>query len=284
MRNLNWFLLSFLFVFQLQTGFSQKKNAGELPPKLKEISGLVFLNDTVLVAHNDGGNDPVLYFLNLKGEKIHSVEIENAENNDWEDITMDGKGYLYVGDVGNNNNNRKDLCIYKVSTKDILKKEKIKADKILFTYPDQKEFPPKDKDLHFDVEAMAFYKDSLYLFSKCRAEPFDGKTHCYTLPVKAGSYIATKKWEYCIGKGGWWKDAITGADIRNDKCYVLTYDRLIIFSFKHKKFEFQKEVKLGTITQKEAIAINSKEEIYVADERHKVLGGGNLYKVKIPKK
>jgi sugar lactone lactonase YvrE len=30
--------------------------------------------------------------------------VENAENNDWEDITKDIHGNIYVGDFGNNDN------------------------------------------------------------------------------------------------------------------------------------------------------------------------------------
>jgi hypothetical protein len=273
-----------LVIFNSFLSISQKKLVEELPHKLKEISGLAFLNDTVLIAHNDSGNEAEIYFLDLLGNKIHTVVIENAENKDWEDITVDQKGYIYIADIGNNNNTRKDLCIYKVNSKNILEKETVKAEKIAFNYPEQIAFPPEEKDLHFDSEGIAFYKDSLYLFTKCRAEPFDGKTFCYTIPTKPGTYKAEKQFEYVLGKGGWWKDAITGAEIKNDKCYLLTYDRLIIFSFTHKKLEFLRQIGLGKISQKEAVAVNSTGQIYIADERHKVLGGGNLYRVKIPKK
>ena len=271
-------------LFSSLISYSQKKLVAELPHKLKEISGLAFLNDSILIAHNDSGNEAEIYFLDLLGNKIHTVVIENAENKDWEDITLDQKGHIYIADIGNNNNTRKDLCVYKVSSKNILEKETVKAEKITFNYPEQLAFPPEEKDLHFDCEGIAFYKDSLYLFTKCRAEPFDGKTFCYTIPTEAGTYKAEKQFEYVLGKGGWWKDAVTGAEIKNDKCYLLTYDRLIIFSFKHKKLEYLQQIGLGKISQKEAVAVNSIGQIYIADERHKVLGGGNLYRVKIPKK
>lgn len=277
-------ILIILFFFISISAFSQKKRVGELGNKLKEISGLAFLNDSVLIAHNDGGNDAEIYFLNLIGEKFHTVKIENATNKDWEDITVDAKGHIFIADIGNNNNNRKDLCIYKINTSNILEKESVKADKILFNYPDQKEFPPAENNLHFDAEALAYYKDSLYIFTKCRAEPFDGKSFCYSLPTKPGTYVADKQTEYFLGKGGWWKDAVTGVEIKNDKCYLLTYEHLSIYSFKHRKLEFIQEVGLGKLSQKEAIAVNLKGQVYIADERNKLLGGGNLYRIKIPKK
>jgi hypothetical protein len=177
-------LIIILFV---GNSFSQKlEKVAKLPDTMKEISGLCFLNDTVMVGHNDSGNEPILYFLNLKGQKIHQVEVLEAKNNDWEDITADGKGHLYIGDIGNNNNSRKKLRIYKVSTWNILKKKEVKAEEIEIDYAEQKEIPTAEKDWHFDAEAIAYYKDSIYIFTKCRAKPFDGRSFQYAVSTKAG--------------------------------------------------------------------------------------------------
>ena len=251
-----------------------------MPKKLKEISGLAFLNDTVMVCMNDSGNDPELFFLNLNGEQIHKVTVENATNRDWEDITTDGKGTIYVGDIGNNDNSRTDLCVYKINGKGILKKETVKAEKISFSYPDQKEFPPELKNLHFDSEAMAFNNDSLYIYTKCRAEPWDGKCFCYVIPTKVGTYKAKKLSDLYIGKNGWWKDAVTGAEIRNKKCYLVTYNRILIYTIQDDKLKYDRKISLETISQYESIAVSPTGKIYVADERNKLLGGGKIYIVK----
>ena len=126
-----------LFISLFSLGNAQKiKTIQKLPSYLNEISGLAFLNDTILVAHNDSGNEPILYFLNLQGDVIHQVEVTQAKNKDWEAIACDGKS-IYIGDIGNNNNNRKDLVIYKVSTADILKCKSVKAEKIDISYQEQ---------------------------------------------------------------------------------------------------------------------------------------------------
>jgi hypothetical protein len=49
---------------------------------------------------------------------LKMVQLKNTNdckynNIDWED-TKDKNGNLYVGDFGNNDNERKDLCIYKI--------------------------------------------------------------------------------------------------------------------------------------------------------------------------
>lgn len=280
----NYFLLLTFLLVTNTLAFGQKKKIARLPDHLIEISGLTFLNDTVLVAHNDSGNDPILYFLNLNGKQIHSVIIENATNKDWEDITSDGNGTIFIGDVGNNNNSRTDLCIYRVNGKDILTKETVTAEKISFSYPDQTLFPPEKHNLHYDSEAISFYDDSIFIYTKCWAEPWDGKSFCYTIPSKAGTYNANKKYDLVIGKTGWWKDAVTAVEIQNQKHYFLTYNRLIIYDLVNGNITFDKRVLLGPVSQNEALAINSKGLIYMADEKSKLLGGGYLYTIKIPEK
>lgn len=280
----NTLLCFLLFVF-CSVSFGQKlEKIAKLPEKLNEISGLCFLNDTVLVGHNDGGNDPILYFINLKGKVIHLVEVTEAKNNDWEDLATDGKGHIYIADIGNNNNSRKKLHIYKIPTWNILKKDKVAAEEIEFTYAEQTEYPADEKDMHFDGEALAYYKDSLYIFTKCRTEPFDGKSFVYTVSTTPGKYELTKKTEIFLGKGTMYKDAVTGAAIFGDICYLLTYNRIQIYKIKNGKFEFFRKITLHPFTQKEALATRDNKVVYITDEKHKILGGGNLYKIKLHEK
>lgn len=261
------------------------EKVAKLPESLEEVSGLTFLNDTVLVAHNDSGNEPVLYFMTLKGKVFHKVTVTGAKNNDWEDITSDGKGHLYIADIGNNENKRKKLHIYKVSTWNILKKEEVKAEEIEITYAEQKEnYPPDEQNLHFDAEAMSYYKDSLHIFTKCRTKPFDGRSFHYVVPVKPGKYVLEKSDELFLGKGGFYLDAVTGSAIHGDQCYILTYNRMIIYKLRNGKLEYQKKIPLKPYSQKEAITTRDNKTIYIADEKQKLLGGGNLYKIKLDAK
>jgi len=252
---------------------------GTIPDKLKEISGLVFINDSVVVGHNDGGNSPKLFFLNLEGKILHEVKIDNAKNEDWEDITYDGDDILYIGDIGNNLNKRKDLCIYKVSLKKALKKDEVDAEKISFTYPNQTAFPPSDDDLHYDAEALCFYKDSLYIFTKCRTEPWDGNSYIYSLATNKKNQEANFLSTFYVGKSGWWQDAITGADIQGNYCYLTTYNRLMVYRIENDQLLFDHRIYMKPITQKEAIAVNKEGRMIVADERQTALGGGYLYEI-----
>lgn len=255
------------------------KKVSALPKELQEISGLCMLDDTTLVAHNDSGDSANIYLLKTKGKLERTIKLSGVRNIDFEDITNDGKGNIYVADIGNNNNTRKDLVIYKISSSGLHTKKKVNTSKISFSYPEQKAFPPSRNQLYYDAECITYYKDSLYIFTKCRTEPFDGICKVYAIPAKPGNYKAHLSYSLKIGKRDWYRDAITGGDFHGDILYLITYNRIIKYKVENRKAIFQKQYGLG-LTQKEALTINSKGLIYIADEKHKLLGGGNLHTLK----
>jgi hypothetical protein len=141
------------------------------------------------------------------GKVIKSVRIKNGINHDWEDITQDDK-YIYVGDFGNNRGDRKDLTIYKILKSAIGegKKVEVDADKILFSYNDQKSFTVKRQKNNYDCEAITNFDDSLIIFSKDWA---DYKTRMYKLPKTPGTYKIDPV-SVCDVNG-----LVTGADFNN---------------------------------------------------------------------
>lgn len=272
-------MLLFSAVFALlAAGIVERK--GSLPKKLKEISGWVFVNDTTLIAHNDSGNEPILYVLNLDGSIRHEALLTGTGNVDFEDITTDGKGHLYLGDFGNNLNTRRDLVIYKIKTAEVLRDETVGTRAIVFSYEDQKQFPPADTGRYYDAEALAYYKDSLYIFTKCRTSPFDGKCMIYELPVTPGTYKAKRKTYLKTGKRGWLKDSVTAADIYKNELYLLTYTKMLIYTLgEDRKGTFKTQVSMIPISQKEALAVRKNGTVYITDERQKLIGGGTIFVV-----
>ena len=97
---------------------------GPLPPELREASGLSLSRTQpgVLWAHNDSGDAPVLYAIDLKGKLLAKVAVTNATATDWEDISSGpcpsgvgtGRPCLYIADTGNNNQSRDILTIFVV--------------------------------------------------------------------------------------------------------------------------------------------------------------------------
>lgn len=252
-----------------------------LPEIVTESSGLIFYNDTLLITHNDSGDKPILYFLNLKGKLIHQVIVNNANNVDWEDITKDDKGNIYIADIGNNSNQRKDLRIYIIKPQNLLNVNSLNAEIIEVSYNEQTDFPPKDEALNFDAEGIAFHNDSLWIITKCRSIPFEGNAYIYKFPAKSGKYNLKRKTHLFIGKDGFTKDAVTSLDIYNDQLYILTYNRILIYKLIDNKLEFDKQFYTKPYTQKEAVTLKNKNEIYLTDESTKILGGGYLYKLTI---
>ena len=251
-----------------------------LASELNEISGIDFLNDSTIVAINDGGNEPVLYLLDLKGKIQRVVKVENATNRDWEDITVDDK-YIYIGDIGNNVNNRKDLVIYKVTIEDALQKDSVQPEKITFNYKEQTEFPPSKNGRFFDAEALAVDNDTLYIFTKNRAKPSDGNCLVYKIPTTPGDYSVGISAEIFIGTGGFWTDALTAADIVDGEFFLMTYSRVIIKKLVDGQFVGDENINFKTYSQKEALVVKSKMEIYVADEKQIMLGGPRMYHIEV---
>ncbi|WP_243389575.1 hypothetical protein [Flavobacterium cyanobacteriorum] len=79
---------------------------------LSEVSGIEYTGNA-LWAIEDSGNKNILYRLSDAGEITAQIAIA-CKNKDWEDITSDTEGNLYIGDFGNNDNDRDDLAIYKI--------------------------------------------------------------------------------------------------------------------------------------------------------------------------
>lgn len=276
LKGLIFFTLFFLPFFS----FSQNdKTKIKLSQKLNEISGLIKFNDTCLIAHNDGGNHPILFFLNLNGKIIHELEITNAKNVDWEDITIDPTGNIYIADIGNNSNKRKDLCIYKIKSDSLLYLTKIEAEIILFSYAEQVDFPPVKLYKNFDAEALAYYRDELYIFTKCRTEPYSGITQIYKLPTKPGTYVIEKSGEIQLKSRRMKMDGVTAADFNSDTLYLLTYSGIEVFSYTEDKFHKIKRKSFNKLTQKEALCVIN-DEIFIADEKFKSIFEAKLYRLK----
>lgn len=260
------------------------KIVADLPYTLREVSGAQDVPGSDLIwMVNDAGNSSLVYGTNYSGEIITSIKI-NEENNDWEDLTVDDKGNLYIGDFGNNKNKRKDLVVLKIKREDLKSKVPVTPEKIFFNFPDQKKFPPKKDEQYFDCEAFFYLNDSLYLFTKSRVEGQHGKTTMYKIPAIPGTYEAKKivtYQAYCNKFTCW----TTSADISPDKSKVaiLTPTALLIFSnFKGDDFftGIMKAYKFEFITQKESVFFKDNNTVYLADESTFLIGC-NLYEFKL---
>ncbi len=124
--------------------------------------------------HGDHGNDPVLFLINWQGEVLREVDIPTAINEDWEALTTDDRGRIYIGDFGNNGQQRRDLKIYRFDPA----QPGALPPQICFRYADQTAFPPLHKeDYNWDCEAMVWRDGQLYLFSRDRGQSRTCRIH-----------------------------------------------------------------------------------------------------------
>lgn len=187
MRNIFTLLLILTFPFLSSAQKTKLPKRFKLPSELKEVSGLYIKNQNEFWWHNDSGDEPILYQTNAKGKLTQTIIFDKIKNIDWEDLTHDDKGNIYIGDFGNNRNARKDLKIY------IYHLENKSLDSIEFTYPDQTQFPPPSEQCNFDMEGFFWYKNQLHLFSKNRLNVGNGFTKHYTLEDQPGKQDAILK-------------------------------------------------------------------------------------------
>lgn len=257
-----------------------------LPKKLKEVSGIIYTEkDPLFWTLEDRGNANEIYGLNIeKGTIEKTITIENTSNIDWEDITKDAAGNLYIGDFGNNDNTRTDLCIYKIDKNALNKGNTLPAYKVSFSYPEQKDFPPKKTALFFDVESFFEYKNNFYLFTKNRSKDFDGTAFLYKIPNKAGvqQAVLMGKFKTCDNYN---HCMITSAAISPDasKVVLLSHDKVVLLeNFKGDDFlnGTQTEFKLNHFSQKEAICFKNNQTLIIADEKSNKVGG-NVYEVSL---
>ncbi len=256
---------------------------GALPTELQESSGLLFQNKDTLWSHNDSGNGSSVYAFNMLGQKLQEHKFSKISHEDWEEITKDEKGNIYLGDFGNNNNDRKNLLILRFTSGFTNKKQALKVDSIQFVYEDQYFFPPPTSSLNFDCEAMVVMKDTIFLFTKDRTSPYKSQTLLYYMPATPGEHVAKYKASFKTLFPIFLQGSVTGAALsqNKNKLILLGYSRMWLFTdfigtdfFNGKVTTFQ----FLDYSQKEAVAFIDDCNILLTDEVNTTLSnGGNLY-------
>lgn len=148
---------------------------------LIEASGLIYSrkNPGYLWSHQDKGNDNRIFLLDSKtGKTVASYRLTGMQNRDWEDIEIGpgpeaGVDYIYLGDVGDNDQVYSEYTIYRFEEplfeeghRGNINDLEIAFDKIIFNYPDKSHdvealmVDPETKDIYLatkrDFWAMLF--------------------------------------------------------------------------------------------------------------------------------
>jgi len=257
-----------------------------LPATLIESSGLLAFSDNKLWTHNDSGNTNELFSIDTTAQIIRTLLISNVQNHDWEDLAIDVQGRVYICDTGNNNNNRTNLAIYRIPKPETIVGNTVTAEIINYSFEDQTSFPPAQTQRHYDVEAVVWKNDSLFMFTKNRCTPFTGITRLYAIPAQPGTHVARLLGSYYV-EGDQFQARITAADLNFEtgELVLLTRSRIISFTnypgsrfFEGTVIDYKFPIQLG---QAEAIAFHTSRKLYITEEGFSGQGGF-LYEVTLP--
>lgn len=265
-------------------GFDKQKmnvqRLGTLAPVLGECSGICPSPwSDHLLALNDSGGEAEIYEITTQGKLVKTYPVPDAVNRDWEEITTDAAGNVYIGDFGNNANRRKDLTIYKYtrgtpmlhgSDSGIPPVQDLQGpdpqggttQKINFRFADQTFEPGEKKE--YDCEAFFWANDSLYLFTKSWEK---GVKMCrmYVLPDRPGHYVVSPREEVLL------KAQVTGAAISPDarQFALISYGKIFLFGIENGKIGFRSPVACIKIArnQTEAIMFEDPDTLLFTNEQ-----------------
>jgi hypothetical protein len=232
--------------------------------------------DDVYWTLNDSGGENKIYPISRDGkiyragwfkENDGGVRIGDAVNIDWESMTTDNDGNLYVSDCGNNNSIRRDLCVY------VLKDPFPEAtgttryyQKINLYYPEQNAFPAPENDRNYDSEAIFCAQERLFILTKHRS---DTCTRLYTVnsmyPERLNAMTLLSTFDI--------KGMVTDAACSKDgtRLAVLTYDGVWLFTGEVEHW-FSGSIKWLPISAKqcEAISFDDEDTLLITNEQTEI--------------
>ncbi|MBE0638897.1 MAG: T9SS type A sorting domain-containing protein [Bacteroidales bacterium] len=268
---------------KLNSGIIIARPVIQIPVAVYESSGIAVAGPNRIWSHNDAGNTNELFCFDTTGNLVRALLILNATNIDWEDLARDDQGRIYINDAGNNENNRTDLKIHRIPDPATIVGSVVEAETINFIFEDQYNFPPPEPNRNFDIEAMLWKSDSLYLFTKNRSIPQNGMCKMYRLPANPGNYTAMLMGSVFLG----FTDSearVTSADLNLETGEVILLTSTKIVSFVNYPynhfFEGDKTEHFFSepIVQIEGVDFVDNERLFLIEEGSK-RGGGYLYEV-----
>jgi hypothetical protein len=199
---------------------------GKIDKQLEEASGVVasIRNPNMFWVINDSGNPADVFLIDIHAKIRMICHLQGVKNRDWEDITMatvDGKNYLYVGDIGDNLSRYPSKLIYRFEEPPYEKEELTLTD-----FDTLNIFLP---DGERDTEAMMVdpLQNDLYLLSK-----WEDSVHLYKISFPFERDTLTAERTAILPY-----NSIVAANISADGKEVLMKDYPNIYYWKREKDE-----------------------------------------------
>jgi hypothetical protein len=189
-----------------------------VPGIVDEASGIADskINPGYLWVQQDGGNSNDIALLSHDGSFLKNIKIKSAVNRDWEDMALasgpvPGTNYIYLADIGDNNQISGEHAIYRFAEPAAGVSEVATYDKINFTYPDGPH----------DAEALMVDNSSkdIYIITKR-----DARSRVYKLAYPQSTSAANE----AVFTGTISFTGVTSAALSSDGKEILmkTYDKI----------------------------------------------------------
>lgn len=276
----SWLAVAALLV--LTQPACRKSPTGEaLDRRVREPSGIVAsrTHANIFWVHGDSGRGPHIYAVDRQGTLVAEFEVADVKNVDWEDITIDDQHNLWIGDIGNNDSDRKDLAVLRVPEPDPHAKiDSLSADhRVRFSYPDQESFT--DGRGPFDAESLFWWDATLWISTKHRR---DTLTVLYRFPsVELDEVVLERvaEWDLAtqLGEGygaSEFPGKATGADVSPDgkRLALISYDAAFVFELTPGRNPFEGELHRiafdpGYVDQVEAVTWDGEQLLLVNEDR-----------------
>lgn len=279
METVRYFIFSSLLSF---LAHGQVVETLTLPDEVEEASGVAYLSPGFVYIINDSGNEPRLFEFSYPEMELLGSYFIDGENRDWETLSYDRFGNLYICDIGDNLNQYYDRVYYKIRRADLDHRYDTLTSERITRY--LRNEPRNVTHRDFDWESAIWLDGGMHHFSKNRREPFDGKVinffwteYTDTLNQIDSSIVSEGTREL-----NWITDATLSADGRH--LFLLTSNKIFAYmDFPESRFfeGYPMELSLPGIRQREGLCAVNENELLVVSEDNRLLGEGKLERIDI---
>ncbi len=278
-----------LFTTTISLTLSQELFAQTITPRtiaelsiiMRESSGIVTTGKEGFWTINDGTNGARLHAADTSGNVYRTINLTNASNYDWEDMTTDPDGNMYIADTGDKNaayspsQAYDDLSIYKIPNPDYHCDNNVTAEIIHLRFPDNSGVD--------NAESIFYHENYLYIVTKSddTSGPNAGKAELYRVSANPNTlqqqYVAEYITEMDISPPGVALDyyQVSAAELSPDgKLLVMVgetrlwiiqnFTEGVFFDGQVSTFDFSKRL------QRESVDFVGNREIYITDEDEQV--------------
>ena len=170
---------------------------------INESSGLVAsrTNSGAYWTHNDSGDGPFIYALDARGNSLGTFRVTGANARDWEDIAAGpgpqgpqrNRSYLYIGDIGDNDQKRSEIVVYRVPEPQLTPADKNSTKKRPSTTESAEAIRLAYPDGAHDAEALMVHPSTGNLYIMTKVVLTNPVVYEAAAPLTAGKLITMKR-------------------------------------------------------------------------------------------